>query len=157
MPLDYTVHPRRTSSLVIVAVFLLFNLCYHVVYFSNDEHRKSVHVPMHASATLAKCRALRAKPGPPDDFYERTVSDRFQAGTKPVVIRNATIWTGRVQGLEVLEGDVLLEGGIIKQVGPIPDDVLGAYSDLVYIDAHGYVLSLGYECCIQSISSTERG
>ncbi|GJE95461.1 carbohydrate esterase family 9 protein [Phanerochaete sordida] len=136
MPLDYTVHPRRTS-LVIVAVFLLFNLCYHVVYFSNDENRRSVHVPIHASATLARCRALDAKPGPPEDFYARNVSDRFQTGTKPVVIRNATIWTGRVQGLEVLQGDVLFDGGIIKHVGTISEALLGEYDDLVSVDAHG--------------------
>lgn len=153
MPLDYTVHPRRTSSLVIVAVFLLFNLCYHVVYFSNDKNRRIVHVPIDASATLAKCRALHIKPGPPTDFYSRNVSDRFQKGTKPVVIRNATIWTGRVQGLEVLEGDLLLEDGIIKHVGSIPGDVLSAYSDFVSIDVHGYVSFTESKCFINLVQS----
>lgn len=142
MPLNSTVHPWRTSSLVIVAVFLLFNLCYHVVYFSNDENRKTVHVPIHAPTTLARCHALHIKPGPPPNFYNRDVSDRFQKGTKPVIIRNATVWTGRVQGLEVLKGDILLDGGIIRQVGPIADDVLSSYDDLVSIDANGYARPL---------------
>ena len=139
--IDYTVHPRRVSSLLIIAVFLLFNLCYHAAYFSDYGHRKSVRVPLHASATLSKCRALHVKPGPPSDFYDRDISDRFVRDTKPVLIRNATVWTGRVQGLEIIKGDVLLDGGIIRQVGRVSEEVLSAYSDLVSIDAHGYVQS----------------
>ncbi|EKM54391.1 uncharacterized protein PHACADRAFT_258201 [Phanerochaete carnosa HHB-10118-sp] len=137
MPLDYAVHPWRTSSLVIIVVFLVFNLCYHAAHFSNDENRRIVHVPIHASTTFAKCRALHSEPGPPENFYGRDVSDRFQKGTKPVIVRNATIWTGRVQGLEVLKGEILLDGGIIRQVGPIADDILSEYRDLISIDAYG--------------------
>lgn len=137
--IDYTVHPRRTSSLLIIAVFLVFNLCYHVTYFSNHGHRTSVQVPLHASVTLSKCRALHVKPSPPSNFHDRDVSDRFVRDTRPVLIRNATVWTGRVQGLEIIQGDVLLDGGIIKQVGHISEEILSAYSNLVSVDAHGYV------------------
>ena len=135
--IDYTVHPRRTSSLLIIAVFLLFNLCYHAAYFSHHGNPKAVRVPLHAPEVLSRCRALNLKPGPPSDFYDRDVSDRFVRGTKPVLIRNATVWTGRVQGLEIIHGDVLLVGGIIAQVGHISNDILSAYSDLVSLDAHG--------------------
>jgi hypothetical protein len=148
MPLDHTVNPWRTSSLLIITVFLLFNLCYHVAYFSHNTAQPAVKVPYHAAATLAKCRTLNVKPGPPIDFYSRNTSDRFVKHTKPVLIRNATVWTGNVQGLEVIHGDVLLDGGIIKQVGHVTQDVLRAYNDLVSFDANGCV----YQKCTFSVA-----
>lgn len=154
---DYAVNPRRASSLLIIAVFLLFNLCYHVTYFSTNGSKPVVKVPHHAATSLAKCRALHVKPGPPSDFYDRNVSDRFVFGSKPLLIRNATIWTGRVQGLEVIEGDVLLEGGLIKQVGDINEDILSAYSDLVSIDAHRYVSCLPHRLGAHPQVFTGRG
>ncbi|KZV70092.1 carbohydrate esterase family 9 protein [Peniophora sp. CONT] len=82
-------------------------------------------------------------PGPLPAFYEREVSDRFVPGTKPVWIRNATIWTGRVQGLETVYGDVLLSGGIIKALGTVSPDMLAMYNDVEELDAHGSWVSPG--------------
>ncbi|EIN11328.1 composite domain of metallo-dependent hydrolase [Punctularia strigosozonata HHB-11173 SS5] len=83
----------------------------------NFDSTPSVRVPVHAQENLAKCKALAVKPGPPEGFEYRTVSDRFVPGTKPVLIRNATIWTGHNGGNEIVLGDLLLENGIIKGIG----------------------------------------
>ncbi len=94
-------------------------------------------VPLDAQSTLAKCRSLQLKPGPPPDFYSRTQSDRFQVGTASVLIRNAKIWTGNDSGREVLGGDIFLDKGIIKAVGHVPRDILDKYAAVTTIDAEG--------------------
>ncbi len=38
----------------------------------------------------------------------------------PTLIRNVRIWTGEKDGDEVIDGDVLIDKGIIKSVGKIP-------------------------------------
>ncbi|KAJ7086055.1 hypothetical protein B0H15DRAFT_939618 [Mycena belliarum] len=86
-------------------------------------------LPLHGEATLARCRALNAKPAPPPAFNLRTKSDRFQPGTRAVLLRNATIWTGRVNGIEILKGDVFMNGGIIVAIGVI-DPIIDLHSHL---------------------------
>lgn len=85
---------------------------------------KLAKLPVNAAEILQKCSLLDAQPGPPHDFHLRTQSDRFQEGTHPTLIRNATIWTGRVSGHEIVVGDLLLEKGIIKAVGDIDQSAL---------------------------------
>lgn len=58
-------------------------------------------------------------------------------------LQNASIWTGRVDGLEVLKGDILLDGGLIKSVGHVEQYVLDTYEDLVTVDAAGAWVSPG--------------
>lgn len=67
-----------------------------------------------------RCAALKAKPGPPANFFERSVSDRFEEGTPATIIRNATIWTGEKNGTEIIYGDLLLDKGIIQAIGQVP-------------------------------------
>jgi imidazolonepropionase-like amidohydrolase len=81
---------------------------------------------------------------PPKDFFSRSESDRYVAGTPPTLIRNATIWTGRFDGHEVVSGDVLLDKGIIKGVGEVEQSVIDSYSNLVVIDAKGAWVTPGY-------------
>ncbi|KAF9566706.1 carbohydrate esterase family 9 protein [Agrocybe pediades] len=101
-------------------------------------HRQSsVHVPINAAEIVDKCRALNVLPGPPTNFHERTQSDRYEAGTPPTHIKNATIWTGHADGHEVIVGDILLDKGIIQEVGRIKQSVLDGYKDLVTVDAQG--------------------
>ena len=95
-------------------------------------------LPPHAVTSLARCHSLQAKPGPPPGFYKRSQSDRFEEGTRPVLIKNAQIWTGDRNGTdsEVLRADVLLDKGIIKGVGRVERFRLKAFKDdLVVIDA----------------------
>ncbi|KAF7792287.1 hypothetical protein EIP86_003323 [Pleurotus ostreatoroseus] len=135
---------RRTSTLLIIALFLLFNLCYDWTFLypspTSSSHR-TIHIPRDASATLARCRALTRTPGPAASFqtHTRTKSDRFEAETKPVLVRNARLWTGRLEGREVFVGDVLLDGGIIRAVaqGRISEKLLGEMRNLTVVEADG--------------------
>lgn len=70
-----------------------------------------------AAAALSRCVALRQKPGPPARFYERHESDRYVPGTKPVLLKNAKIWSGDKNGTDVFYSDILLDKGIIKGIG----------------------------------------
>jgi hypothetical protein len=94
---------------------------------------------------LEQCAQLHAKPGVPSNFYERKFSDRFEPGTKPVLITNATIWTGGRNGTEVVFGDMLMHGGIILAVGYIPKQLLNAHSpgSLTTINAQGSWITPG--------------
>ncbi|KAJ7636946.1 hypothetical protein FB45DRAFT_1139042 [Roridomyces roridus] len=91
-------------------------------------------LPINAESIVSRCKALHLTPGPPDNFRARTKSDRFVQGTKPTLIRNASIWTGQDDGNEVVHGDILLDGGLIKQVGSVN---ASGYANLVVLDAAG--------------------
>ncbi|KAI0949512.1 hypothetical protein AcW1_009102 [Taiwanofungus camphoratus] len=139
-----TRRPIQSPRVIVFAslVFWVLVLESIVVYWSISA-RRTVHIPLNAAQILGKCNALTAKPGPPADFAARTRSDRFQQGTKPVLIRNATLWTGRVQGLEVVRGDLFLDQGLIKAVGHVGPEVLNTYRDVVTVDAHGWWVTPG--------------
>lgn len=77
----------------------------------------SERLPIDAAYILTRCAELKSTPGPPANFYSRSKSNRFEPGTKSVLIRNATIWTGSDFGKEEFTGDILLDGGIIKWIG----------------------------------------
>ncbi|TRM69894.1 hypothetical protein BD626DRAFT_422385 [Schizophyllum amplum] len=134
---------RRLTAFCFVAVCLSFYLPVFLLdaFDEDDQHT----VPIHAQQTLDKCRNLHTKPGPPPDFNLRTESDRFVPGTKATLLRNATIWTGRVDGLEIIKGDLLLDKGSIKGLGVVDAGVLAQYSaaDLNTIDAEGAWVSPG--------------
>ena len=101
----------------------------------NEGYR--VHVPQNAERILEKCRSLDKLPGPPSSFYSRLESDRFVPGTPATLIKNATLWTGRANGHEVVIGNLLLDKGIIKGIGVIEQSVIEAYDNLVEIDVGG--------------------
>jgi hypothetical protein len=85
-----------------------------------------------------QCRSGDAEQrSPPADFYRRTESDRFAQGTPAVLIRNATIWTGRADGSEVVHGDVLLDRGLVQAVGRVPHSLVESLPGLVEYDVHG--------------------
>lgn len=87
---------------------------------------------------IEQCEYIRSRPGPPADFHARRVNDRFEQGTKPVLIRNATIWTGGKGGEEIVEGDVLMDGGVIRKVGDVTFDLIeDLKGNLQEIDAQG--------------------
>ncbi|EJF61656.1 composite domain of metallo-dependent hydrolase [Dichomitus squalens LYAD-421 SS1] len=134
---------RRFRLLLSFVVLLATFQCSRVLLQAHtDDHRRAVNVPLDAAGILEKCSLLETKPGPPPDFYARTQNDRFVSGTKPTLIKNATVWTGEADGFEVVHGDILLDRGLIKQIGDIST---GSYSeDFVYhIDAQGKWVSPG--------------
>lgn len=134
---------RAPWSFYALVLFSLFALSRHI-YLAHTETRTSSVLPVNAGAIHDRCNNLKLKPGPPSTFHERKLSDRFVAGTKPTLIRNATIWTGRINGLEVIRGDILLDKGLIQALGRIPSALLiTSGDDLVTIDAKGAWVSPG--------------
>jgi hypothetical protein len=89
--------------------------------------------PPHAASTLLKCHSLSLKPDLPLNAPEREYSDRFEPGTKPVLLKNARIWTGANNGTEIINGSIFLDKGIIQRVGKI--DLALLPSDTVVLDA----------------------
>jgi hypothetical protein len=70
-----------------------------------------------AAAAVSHCAYLHARPGPSSNFETRTHSDRYVPGTKPVLLKNAKIWSGEKNGTEVFYSDILLDKGVIKGIG----------------------------------------
>ncbi|KAH8080280.1 composite domain of metallo-dependent hydrolase [Cristinia sonorae] len=131
------VYYRVCISVILgIAAFNLLGAARHA-WNVQGNGSNAVQIPLNAAAILDTCRSLNFKPGPPPDFNERKVSDRFVQGTGPVLIKNATIWTGRVEGLEEITGDLLLESGIIKAVGHADPSALANLDNLVTVDADG--------------------
>lgn len=94
--------------------------------------------PSHAASIISRCQALTEQVGTPDDFKRRSKSDRFEPGTKPVLIKDAKIWTGGRNGTEVVRGDVLMDKGLIKSMGRLLPTALDTYgSELQVVDAGG--------------------
>jgi hypothetical protein len=115
--------PRRTGTLVrrLTGLVLLVVLAQTYVFFGSapTAPQRTARVPLHAQQTLEKCRAQALVAGPAPDFRARETSDRFVSGTPSVLVRGGKIWTGANNGTEVIDGDVLLEGGLIKNVGKL--------------------------------------
>jgi imidazolonepropionase-like amidohydrolase len=126
--------PRLLVALVALALFALTNLALPSWY-----RNASTNPPVNAAQILKQCDQLDQTPHPPIDFQTRTQSDRYVPGTRAVLLRNATIWTGAAGGRQVRKGDVLLDKGIIRAVGKmtwIPRDV-------EIVDVHGAWVSPG--------------
>jgi hypothetical protein len=77
---------------------------------------------------LSNCAAISTPAGPPPSYNpSRRLakgSDRYVAGTPPVLIQNARVWTGAENGTQTFQGDVLLDKGLIFALGSVPTRVL---------------------------------
>ncbi|EPQ56066.1 hypothetical protein GLOTRDRAFT_15437, partial [Gloeophyllum trabeum ATCC 11539] len=107
---------KQTRYAIRVLALVLLSLSLLPFWYSSLD-APTGSVPQNANEILAKCRALSLAPGPPAEFHKRTVSDRFdpRLGGKPVLIRNATIWSGK----KVISGDIHLDKGVIRAVGNV--------------------------------------
>jgi hypothetical protein len=112
-------------------------------------------LPVHAQESLNRCKSLHITPGPPQNFTKRRTSDRFVQGTRPVLLRNARIWTvhlfiiharnfaeishiqGSEDGKEIVHGSIFMDGGLIKAIGRVPTTMTDPYEHLEVIDLHG--------------------
>jgi len=120
---------RRTSSPEVRRLFWLIGAVsiittYLATSTSYLFESNASSVPFNAQEILARCQQLNVKPAPSPDFHNREYSDRSQEGTYPVLLKNATIWTGRVNGYEVVKGDLLLDKGIIQSVGHVAAETI---------------------------------
>ncbi|EKM54380.1 uncharacterized protein PHACADRAFT_123385 [Phanerochaete carnosa HHB-10118-sp] len=128
-----TTYPRRQAILPALAALACFLVIVYGFAFGQgiDFWRAYTrdNLSAEAATAVARCRSLRAGPGPPSDFAKRTRSDRYVPGTKPVLIKNAKIWTGERNGTEVVHADILIAKGIIKGIGQTARKALNAYKD----------------------------
>ena len=153
------VRPRRRNTIHTLFLGTLAFVFLSLTFYTQHQRSPSSNIPIHASETLHKCRHLHTKPGPPPDFNFREESDRFEPGTRATLLRNATIWTGGINGLEIVKGDMLLDRGLIKAVGRIGPGVLQKYkTDLVTLELDeawvtpGYVRNLSQGLAFNSLS-----
>jgi len=131
---------KKFRKLYPLVSILLWSSCLTISYLFVTTAREFVRlqsVPQDAPELRARCRQLRMPAGPPNDFHDRTISDRYEAGTPPTLIRNATIWTGGVSGFEVVRGDILVDRGIIQAIGNLNLTYLSSFSGLVTFDVNG--------------------
>ncbi|THH04772.1 hypothetical protein EW145_g5277 [Phellinidium pouzarii] len=126
---------RRPWPMLVLIVLAFSVLSTHIYLSHSDSLRRAVRIPANSAAVQARCANLKLKAGPSPTFSTRTSSDRFAPGTKSALIRNATIWTGRINGLEIIKGDILLEQGLIKALGHVEEILLD--DDTVTFDANG--------------------
>ncbi|KAF8897044.1 carbohydrate esterase family 9 protein [Gymnopilus junonius] len=131
--------PKMNHLRIILGSSLVFLILLTTQYSTtNPLLARRVSDPLRAAETVARCRQLALKAGPPPDFHDRTASDRFEQGTRPTLIKNAKIWTGKKNGTEVLNADILLDKGLIKGIGHLRDASLRVYGkDLDVVDARG--------------------
>ncbi|KAI0007176.1 amidohydrolase [Xylariaceae sp. FL0662B] len=104
-------------------------------------------------ADLQICSKLRSKPSDPIGLG-RERNARYVDGHKPTLIKNATVWVGEPtewssvedartgKGYSWITADILLEYGLIKQVGT-DIDVRALPSDTLIWDAQGRPLTSG--------------
>lgn len=119
---------QRAFTLILLALVLLGLRLANRISVLNAEH----------SLILDRCRALDAKPSSLAQLHAREHSDRFEPGTKPVLLRNARLWTGARNGTEVIHGSLFLDQGIIQTVGGV--DLHRLPPDTVVLDAnHSWV------------------
>ncbi|KAH9855025.1 composite domain of metallo-dependent hydrolase [Lenzites betulinus] len=130
----------RLSGLVLGGVLvaaLILNASYLPHLFaSSRDIQGAQRLPLGAQDILRQCAGLHAVPGPPSDFRERERSDRFEQGTRPTLLKNATLWTGARNGSEIVYGDIFLDNGLVRGIGYIPE-ALYADRDVDVVDAHG--------------------
>jgi hypothetical protein len=144
---------RKRVKTIQLTLLLFAVLSYSLTYLLWTNSRTET-LPINAEAIVAQCRALHLTPGPPDDFQSRTQSDRFEEGTRPTLIRNATIWTGLDEGNEVIQGDILIDKGLVKKVGSVDESILRSYADVAVLDAAGSWVSPGYADTAPNHSTT---
>ncbi|KAF9239773.1 hypothetical protein BU15DRAFT_74314 [Melanogaster broomeanus] len=116
---------KRVWPILAVLVLAALYLSTELAVLQLDSRQSHVNVPLHAAETLAKCRSLNLKPAPHLTSSGRSHSDRYEPGTKPVLIRNASIWTGLKNGMDV--GDV------------VEVDAKGAWVTPGIVDVHSHI------------------
>lgn len=140
-------HRRRRSRRSGLRIVVLACLAYAVYlhwFSSGSVPEQQLLSFKRLSQDYATCVKLRSSPVDPSG--DRNVSARYVEGGKPILIRNATVWTGEPKaGTEEYSWeplDVLLRNGLIEQVSSrIADRDLPDEYDLV--DANGRQLTAG--------------
>ena len=147
-------HRRRYRRWIRVCVivgffFFTYYFTYYSKYVSKSPNRLSI---SKLQAQHASCAALRQVPV--DPVGPRLLNKRWINGTRPLLIKNATVWTGEPSpgtsdkdarlgiGYNWVTSDVLVDHGLIVKVGPTIDGT-ELPEDCVIYDARGRQLTAG--------------
>ncbi|KAF9906005.1 hypothetical protein BX616_000828 [Lobosporangium transversale] len=134
---------KKSTLLLATAAIALLATSAYFLGASNELSSKKVHFEdtgissSHFAEGLAKCKAIRDKskhkyPAP----ESRSSNPRFVNGTAPTLFRNAYIFDGVS---EAFKGDLLIDRGIIVQVG----GEIKAPTDANVVDLKGHILTPG--------------
>ncbi|KAJ9128028.1 hypothetical protein QFC24_000319 [Naganishia onofrii] len=124
---DHPVRSRLTSPLHLSGLaisLLILGYFSHTPYFPHPGPTPKPPISDIVKRGLLQCEAIKLMPPDTTDFrVNRTVSDRFEPkSATPVMLKNATVWTGRNAGEEILYGaSVYLRGGVVVSVGTETD------------------------------------
>lgn len=144
------IRPRKRSAIYgIITITALLTLVHQL---SQTSPTININVPPQSysldatrlEANLATCAKLHSTPQDPSG--PRTKNARYVDGHPPVLIRNATYWTGEpvpgtLDAYAWVTGDVLMEEGMIVRVGGNPGGDLPDGTE-VY-EAQGRMVSAG--------------
>jgi hypothetical protein len=106
----------RLVPFAVLAWFAVWNLTGPFFPLPRPSHPANGHM---IKQGLERCEEVKSMPPDTTNFAkERTMSDRYESGTRPVFLSNGTIWTGDDNGEQVIYGgSVLLKNGIIWKIG----------------------------------------
>jgi len=128
--------------------FILLACIFQVVYvYKVSDHLsyESEETVAHRPSLVKKCQNIRAPAGPPASFQpssrvkSRNGNERWVSGTPPVLLQNAKIWTGAENGTQMIDGNILLDRGLVIAVGDIPASLLAEH------DVHGQLQRIDVE------------
>jgi hypothetical protein len=105
--------------------------------FMHNDKLEYTGPPVNAQEILNRCAVLKATPVVPQAFRSRKSSERYEYGHNATLIRDATIFTGKDEGREIIRGDVLLDKGVVRGVGRIPARTIDEAENLTIVEAHG--------------------
>ncbi|KAG6831393.1 hypothetical protein H0H92_010995 [Tricholoma furcatifolium] len=125
------------TMLIIVSMLTVWFLTSPFVSFFYPTPFRDSDVSVDAHEILARCMSLKARPGPPHSFHSRETSDRYEPGTNATFIKNAVIFTGNKNGSEVIHGSILMDKGIIRSIGNVPERHLNNFQHVTVVDAKG--------------------
>ncbi|KAF2173115.1 hypothetical protein M409DRAFT_49603 [Zasmidium cellare ATCC 36951] len=146
------VHRRRHFKRRVIRLLVLACVGYAIFTHWQSSNHTTLLSTERLQSDYATCASLRQVPSDPSGHRERNA--RFVDGQKPILIRNATVWTGepssevspeearKGKGYSWVRSDVLLQDGLIKSVkSVILDSELPG--DIEVINAHGRPLTAG--------------
>ncbi|KAG9112790.1 hypothetical protein FRC07_007874, partial [Ceratobasidium sp. 392] len=117
MRYQYQFETSSTRTWLFYSGVLAFVTTYSLLWATSLTSGGHNHIiPQNAKNILGRCARAEATPNR-HSSDQRRVSDRFEPGTKPVLILNATVWTGVKEHdghVRVVNGDVLIDGGVIR-------------------------------------------
>ncbi|KAI0148611.1 amidohydrolase [Xylariaceae sp. FL1272] len=144
---------RRSKGLRVIALACLAFIVYaQWRQISSPQPNASPLSVERLEGDLKLCSKLQSKPKDPIGAG-RDRNARYRDGHEPTLIKNATIWVGEPatgtseddarmgKGFSWISGDVLLEHGLIKQVGDIDENALSP--DTIVWNAQGRRLTTG--------------